>query len=90
MTGVNGSASLSTGPKLTLPQRRQLARELAAEEVTRAALARRYGISRAAITQFARRHATEIAAIKAALNDDFAGLWIASKEQRINAHQADY
>lgn len=87
MTGVNGSAIQRY---LSLPERRELTRALAVGEVTRASLARRYGISRAAVTQFAQRHASEIDAIKAALDDEFAGLWIASKEQRINAHQADY
>ena len=70
--------------------RRQFCRELAAGEVTRAALARKYGISRAAVTQFAKRHRAEIDAIKAQLDDQFAGLWIARKENRLAQYQADY
>jgi predicted transcriptional regulator len=87
VTGVNGS---TIQRYLSLPERRELTRALAVGEVTRASLARRYGISRAAVTQFAHRHAAEIDAIKAHLDDEFAGLWIASKEQRIVAHQNDY
>ena len=84
---VNGSAS---SPKLTPVQRRQLCRALAVNEVTRAQLARDYGVSRPAITQFAKRHGTEIEAIKARLDDEFAGLWIADKGNRLAAYQGDY
>lgn len=69
--------------------RRTLCRELATGEVKRAALARKYGISPAAITAFAKRHAREIDEIKASLDDEFAGLWIADKANRIAAYQAD-
>ena len=85
-TGVDVSAEHQRTPW----ERRQLCRELAAGEPTRAALARKYGITRQAITQFAKRHAREIDDIKADLDDAFAGLWIASKESRLAAHQADY
>jgi len=84
---VNGS---TWRPKLTPGDRRQLCRALAAGEVTRAQLARRYGVSRAYITQFARMYAAEIDQIKARLEDEFAGLWVADKAARIAAHQADY
>lgn len=70
--------------------RRTLCRELATGEMTRAALGRKYGVTGQAIGAFARRHAAEIADIKAALDDAFAGLWIARKEARIAQHQADY
>ena len=53
------------------------------------ALARKYGVSRPAITQFARRNAAEIDAIKADLQAEFAGLWIAEKELRIARYEAD-
>lgn len=69
--------------------RRQFCRELAAGEVSRAALARKYGISRAAVTQFARRHQAEIDELKANADDAFAGLWIADKSARMAAYQAD-
>lgn len=71
-------------------ERRQLCRELAAGEMTGAALARKYGVTRQAISAFRKRHAREIDEIKADLNDQFRGLWIASKEARIAAYEADY
>ena len=71
-------------------ERRTLCRELAAGDQSKAALGRKYGISAAAVSQFARRHAAEIAVIKGQLDDEFAGLWIASKAARIAAYQADY
>jgi hypothetical protein len=70
-------------------ERRQLCRELATGDMTRAALARKYGVVRSTITEFAKRHAREIDEIKAHLDDDFAGLWIADKSARMAAYQAD-
>lgn len=70
-------------------ERRQLCRELATGELTRAQLARRYGLARSSITRFAQRHALEIDQIKASLDDEFAGLWIASKGARIAVYQSD-
>ena len=81
---VNGSAK-RIAPWL----RRTLCRELAAGEVKRAALARKYGVTPAAITLFAKRHGAEIDAIKRDLDDQFAGLWIADKAARIATYQAD-
>lgn len=84
-TAVNGS-----GSRIPPWLRRELCRELAVGDVKRAALARKYGVSAAAITKFAKVHAAEIDDIRASLDDAFAGLWIASKESRLAAHQADY
>lgn len=56
----------------------------------RAELARRYGVARTYISKFARTHATEIEQVKAQLDGEFAGLWIASKEARMSAYQDDY
>jgi hypothetical protein len=75
--------------KLKPWDRRQLCRELAAGDVKRADLARRYGVSAAYITKFAKQHAAEIDDIRASLDNEFAGLWIASKAARIAAYQAD-
>lgn len=69
--------------------RRQLCRELAEGEIKRADLARKYGLGRSAITEFAKRHAREIDDIRAQLDDEFAGLWIAQKAARIAAYQSD-
>lgn len=70
-------------------ERRQLCRELATGEHTYTALGKRYGVSRQAISAFAKRYAREIDDIKARLDDEFAGLWIADKGARIAAYQAD-
>jgi len=77
-------------PKLNAYDRRDLMRELAAGEVTRADLARRFGISRPYVTKFARQWAAEIDRVRASLDDAYAGLWIARKDNRIVAHQADF
>ena len=76
--------------KLTPFDRRSLQRDLAAAEATRAALARKYGVTRGYITQFANQYSREIAAIRADIDNEFAGLWIADKENRIVAYQQEY
>lgn len=78
-----------TRPGIKPWERRQLCRELAIGQPTRAALARKYGVARSTITEFAKRHAAEIDAIKADLDNEFAGLWVADKASRIAAYQAD-
>jgi hypothetical protein len=71
-------------------ERRTLCRELALGEISKAALGRKYGVTGQAIGQFAKRHAREIDQIRAQLDDEFAGLWIASKEARMAQYQEDY
>jgi len=67
-----------------------LIRHLAAEDVTRAALAREHGVHRSAITQFAQRHRAEIEQIRTQLDDEYAGIWLADKRARLAALQSDY
>lgn len=76
--------------KLSASDRRQLARHLATGELRRAQLARQYGVSASYIGQFAKERAREIDAIRADLDDEFAGLWIASKEKRLAAYEREY
>ena len=68
----------------------ELKKALATGEVTRASLARRYGVSRASISEFAKRHAYEIDQLRQQLDDEYAGLWIASKANRLAAYQGEY
>ncbi len=68
----------------------QVCRDLAEGVKKRAEIAREHGVTSAAITKFARVHAREIDEIRAKLDDEFAGLWIASKTNRIAALEADY
>lgn len=68
----------------------EVCRELATGDMTQAAIGRKYGVTRQAINDFARRHARVIDEIRADLDDDFAGLWIADKRNRISALQREY
>jgi hypothetical protein len=86
----NSSGERSNAPKLSTSERRDLCRDLATRDLTRAAIARKYGIGRSSVTEFAARHASEIAAIAASLDDEFAGLWIADKAKRVAAYQDDH
>jgi len=76
--------------KLTPADRRNLARQLAMGEIKRSQLARDYDVTTGYITQFAKQHQREIDAIRADLDNQFAGLWIADKEQRLAAYAADF
>lgn len=70
-------------------ERRQLCRELATGELSHVQLGKKYGVTRQAITAFRKRYAREVDDIKANLDDEFAGLWVADKAARIAAMQAD-
>ena len=66
-----------------------LQRDLAVGELTYAELAARYGATKSGIASFARKYATVIAEIKADLDNRYAGMWIADKDRRVAAYQAD-
>lgn len=68
--------------------RQSLIRELAQSEKQRD-LATKYGVTEGAITQFKTRHALRIEEVRQNLDDEFAGLWIAKKQNRIEIYQND-
>lgn len=84
---LSGSAKR---PRLTPFDRREIQRALADGTEKRAAIARRFGVTAGYITQFAKQYAREIDDIRRDLDNEFAGLWIASKVNRVIAYQADY
>lgn len=69
--------------------RRKLIREIAlmAPGDTLSALAKKYGVSSAAMTKFKQRHADEIAAVAKDADDEFAGMLIAQKAFRLGLLQ---
>lgn len=62
---------------------------MAVGALTPAELRAKYNATAGAIKAFRARHAEAIEAIRADLNNRFAGLWIAEKEARIASYQAD-
>lgn len=66
-----------------------LQRDLATEQLTREELAQKYGATKSGITSFAKKYATVIAEIRADLSNRYAGMWIADKDRRVAAYQAD-
>jgi hypothetical protein len=76
--------------KLTPFDRREIQRALADGTEKRSAIARRFGVTAGYITQFAKQYAREIDDIKRDLDNEFAGLWIASKVNRVIAYQNDF
>lgn len=71
-------------------QAQKLARELATGEKTQTQLAKEYGVNRSTVCKFAKKHKARIDEIRAHLDDEFAGLWLADKAQRIASYQDDY
>ena len=67
--------------------RRKLIRELATTDTLQKEHAAKYGVSRDAIHDFERRHAEEIAAVRADHLDEFAGLLIAEKQNRLSVYE---
>lgn len=79
---MSGATRADRG-KLGGLRHREVVRLLAAGEINQAEIARRYDVSEGAVSQFKRKHAEEIAAVRANMDDEFAGLAIASKVNRV-------
>lgn len=57
---------------------------------TKAELARRFDVSRSAVTQWSRRHRGLIEQVRASIDTEFAGIYLSSKLTRLWAMQQDY
>jgi hypothetical protein len=67
--------------------RYKLQRLIAEGEHSNAQLGRLHGVTAEAIREFGKRHADAIAHIKANLHDEYAGMWIAEKNERLQRYQ---
>lgn len=56
-------------------------------ELSQSQLAEKYGVTQPAISQFAARHKAEIDEVKDDIENEFAGLWIANKADRLATYQ---
>jgi hypothetical protein len=65
----------------------RLVRDLAIGELPQNKLAEMYGVSGASITNFKKRHLYEIEEVRNNLADEYAGVWVAQKMERIRAYQ---
>lgn len=63
--------------------RHRLIRELALGEKRNMDLAAEYGVSSTSISNFKKRYAFEIEEVRNNLADEYAGLWVARKRERI-------
>jgi hypothetical protein len=68
---------------------RNLCRDLAIGNMTQSQLAEKYGVTQPCISYNLRLRAEEIAAIKADIENEFAGMWIAQKQSRVAEYQSD-
>ncbi len=75
---------------LELPwNRHALCRMLAEGRMPQAEMATRMGVTPGAITQFKQRHAEKIAAIAADVENEFAGIAIAQKQNRLAVYEQE-
>lgn len=65
----------------------RLIRDFALGEKTGVALAEQYGVSRTSITSFKKKYAMEIEEVRNNLADEYAGVWVAQKLDRIREYQ---
>lgn len=78
---------MARGP-LEIPwTRRQLIVDLALSGKTQTELAEKYGVSQPSISDFKARHATEVAAVLADSENEFAGIALAEKANRLATYQ---
>jgi len=65
----------------------RLIRDFALGEKTGIQLSEQYGVSRNSITEFKKRHSMEIEEVRNNLADEYAGVWVAQKLDRIREYQ---
>lgn len=96
MQGSEASTELDPRPKRKVATkghlergwvRHRLIREIALGEKRNMDLAAEYGVSSTSISNFKNRYAMEIEEVRNNLADEYAGLWVAKKVQRINELQ---
>ena len=63
--------------------KQELIRELATEKKTQQELANRYGVGQPGIAMFKKRHLVDIERYRDSLDDEWAGIWIANKRNRL-------
>lgn len=63
--------------------RNKLVREIATGEKPMKQLAEEYGVSQNSITNFKKRHAMAIQDVRDKLGEQFSGLWVAEKQNRL-------
>lgn len=81
---ASGQPKRRAAGKLSYPWiKRQLCRDLALANMTQRELAAKYDCVQSSIFEFAERNAAEITAIRDNAADEYAGLWIADKQNRI-------
>ena len=68
--------------------RHRLIREFALGEKTQRTLAAQYGASQTSISSFKKRHEFEIEEVRNNLADEYAGVWVAKKLERIREYQS--
>lgn len=76
-------------PRLKGWQRVALLRDLALAEMTIQEIADKWGRSESTMYAWKTNHAAEIDAIRADAANEFAGLWVAQKVNRVAEYQAD-
>lgn len=74
--------------KLTWRQKYALIRELAEGALNQTELGEKYGISNARVSQINSEERERIEAMRADLDNEYAGIWIADKANRVRTYDA--
>lgn len=78
---------MSEGRKVFGARKLRLLHELAAGVKTQTELAEQYGITQGRISQILSESAEQIEAIRSRADDEFSGLWLADRRNRIAEYQ---
>lgn len=82
-TNMNNELEVSTKRPLKGHTAQRLIRELAVSGKSQTQLAEEYGVHQTAISHFKTKHAQEIGRVSEAAADEYAGLWITDKLNRL-------
>lgn len=83
---MTGASKRDRG-KLGGLKRYQVMREIAAGGQTQREIAEKYSVTQQSVSEFAQRYAVEIQEIRENMADEFAGLWITKKHNRLAMYE---
>lgn len=88
MSDNNEMEVVRTQPLKRAWVKQQLIRELAEGKLSQTHLATKYGVGQSGIAEFKRRHTAEVERAHDSLHDEWVGLWVAEKRNRLAGLQA--
>lgn len=92
MVGEDKAASAPPGKHSSIPRARwlEVARAIVTGSPTQAQIARRFDITRSAVTQWKKRHRGLIAQVQASIDTEFSAIYLSEKLSRLWSLQQDF